>query len=255
MTSIILTVRPEPDCDLDVMALARRDVPALAAPLMTAVYDIGAGNAKAGLVDDGSCGGIVFTSRHAVTGLLRACGGTVRDTWRELPVFAVGRATGRVAVAAGFRDVTVGAGGGAGLVPMIAARAASFSGPLLWPAARDRSFDMGAALAKVAEVRMFEVYRMVPVAKLADAALAAISSGEVLAVILMSVRSAQLFRNRLADAGHEQARAGIAVIAGSRAIADAAGLGWREIHVARRPTRARLLAIAALLYARRDRVT
>jgi hypothetical protein len=58
----------------------------------------------------------------------------------------------------------------------------------------------------------------------------------------------------LKSAGDEDARHGIVVIAGSRAIADAAGQGWRDVLVAKRPTRARLLAIAALLYDRRDRL-
>jgi len=253
MTSIILTVRPEPDCDLDVGALARRGVPALAAPLMKPGYDAHHDDER-GLREAGAYGGVIFTSRHAVTGLVQARGDALAAGWHDLPVFAVGRSTGRAAALAGFRDVTIGTGGGAGLVPLITARAATFSGPLLWPAARDRSFDMAAALAPVARVHMVEVYAMMPAPALADAALTAIADGDVLGVILMSARSARLFQDRLVAAGHGAARRGIVVIAGSRAIADAAGDGWRRVYVARRPTRARLLAIAALLYDRRDRL-
>ena len=90
-------------------------------------------------------------------------------------------------------------------------------------------------------------------AGLADVAQTAIADGDVLGVVLMSARSAELFRAQLRDAGIQGASGGIAVIAGSPAIAEAAGAGWRQVYVARRPTRARLLAIAALLYARRDR--
>jgi len=254
MTSIILTVRPEPDCDLDVGALARRRVPAMAAPLMAPVYEQDAFAADPKLADGASHGGVIMTSRHAVTGLLQALGNGVDGRWRDLPVFAVGRATGRVAAAVGFRDVAIGSGGGAGLVPLISARREGLSQPLLWPAAQDRSFDMVAALAAVAPVRMVPVYRMMPVSALCDAAQAAIAAGEVLAVILMSARSARLFRAQLQAAGLEDAPARIAVIAGSRTIAEAAGAGWRAVHVAKRPTRARLLAIAALLYDRRDRL-
>lgn len=254
MTSIILTVRPEPDCHLDVDTLTRRGVPAIAAPLMAPVFHREGFAADPDLVDGASHGAVIFTSRHAVTGLLRACGGAVGEGWHDLPVFAVGRATGRAAAAAGFRDITIGAGGGGGLVPLITARAGTFSGPLLWPAARDRSFDMAAAMAPIADVRMVEVYGMEPAPGLPDAALAAISGGDVLAVVLMSARSAELFRAQLRDAGIQGASGGIAVIAGSPAIAEAAGAGWRQVYVARRPTRARLLAIAALLYDRRDRM-
>ena len=38
MRKFILTVRPEPDGALDVAALARRNVPALSAPLMAPSY-------------------------------------------------------------------------------------------------------------------------------------------------------------------------------------------------------------------------
>ncbi len=254
MQSIILTVRPEPDCDLDVAALARRGVASMAAPVICPAYDAGAGNAVPELADAASYGGVIFTSRHAVIGLLQACGGTLDPGWGDLPVFAVGRATGRAAAAAGFGNVIIGSGGGAGLVPLITASAEGITGPLLWPAAQDRSFDMVAALATVAPVTMVEVYRMIPVRDMPAAAQDAIADDNVLAVILMSARSAQLFRDQLASAGHDAARGGIVVIAGSRAIAEAAGAGWREVYVARRPTRARLLAIAALLYDRRDRL-
>ena len=66
-----------------------------------------------------------------------------------------------------------------------------------------------------------------------------------------SARSARLFREMLARHDLEARINGMALIAGSKAIADAAGLGWNEEFVARRSTRARLLAIAALFYHRR----
>jgi len=248
MRSIILSVRPAPDCDLDVAALARRGAAAMAAPLMTPTYE-----GKAPISERHALGGIIFTSRHAVTGLARALGDDFDPSWRSCPVFAVGRSTARAAAAAGFNDISVGAGGGAGLVPLITARADDLTGRLLWPAASDRSFDMAAALAGVVPVDMVPVYSMEPVARLPDAAVAAIEQGCVLGVILMSARSARLFRGRLAEAGQDAALAGVTMIAGSRAIADAAGDGWHRTFIARRPTRARLLAIAALLYDRRDR--
>lgn len=112
---------------------------------------------------------------------------------------------------------------------------------------------MAEALAGIAEVTLLPVYEMRETTGLPEAAAMALEQNEVLAVILMSARSARLFRARLKDAGHGASIAGMAIIAGSEAIAAAAGDGWAEIFVARRPTRARLLAIAALLYDRRTR--
>ena len=247
MPATILTVRPAPDGDLDAAALARRGVPALAAPLMAPAYLTPSVPALEG------CGGVIFTSRHAVTGLVACSGGALDAIILSRPVFAVGRATGRAARDAGFRDVRVGHGGGAGLVPLIIAAKGQITGPLLWPAALHRGFDMGAALAGLAEVVLLPVYEMAQTDGLPNEVHRAIADGEILAVILMSARSARLFRTRLTVAGQEDALAGMALIAGSDAIAAAAGDGWAESFVAKRPTRARLLAIAALLYDRRTR--
>ena len=247
MRTTILTVRPSPDGDLDVAALDRRGVPALAAPLMAPSY------LDVPRVDSRQFGGVIFTSRHAVTGLLAACGGKPDQMLASCPVFAVGRATARAARAAGFADVTIGHGGGAGLVPLVAAAQDRITGPLLWPAALHRGFDMVSALAGIAEVTLLPVYEMAETTGLPEAVAAAMVAGDILAVILMSVRSARLLRERLASAGFEQAIAGMTLIAGSEGIAAAAGEGWAETYIAKRPTRARLLAIAALLYDRRTR--
>lgn len=247
MRRIILTVRPAPDGGLDVAALARRGVPALAAPMMSPLY------LAQPPADSGPYGGVIFTSRHAVAGWL-ACGGDRPDPdLLSRPAFAVGRATGRAACAAGFRDVRVGHGGGGGLVPLISAARDGIAGPLLWPAAVHRGFDMTEALAGIAEVTLLPVYEMRETTGLPEATAMALEQGEVLAVILMSARSARLFRARLTAAGHGAAIGGMGLIAGSEAIAAAAGDGWAEKFVAKRPTRARLLAIAALLYDRRTR--
>jgi uroporphyrinogen-III synthase len=249
MTDRILTIRPAPDGEADIAALGRRGVVAMAAPVMRAVcLDIPPPPA-------GSVGGLIFTSRHAITGFLRLFDGGLPSGFADLPVFVVGRASGRVARKAGFREVTVGTGGGAGLVPLILARTLArrdlIGVPLLWPCAVHRGFDMRAALAPRIAVTLLPVYEMKPVPRFDDRALAALGDGRVGAVILMSARSARLFREMLARHDLQAQIAGMAVIAGSKAIADAAGSGWGETFVARRSTRARLLAIAALFYHRR----
>lgn len=251
MAPFILSVRPEPDCDLDVAALARRGVPALAAPLL-APRLIGPDTRP----DPAGYSGVVFTSRHAVTGLVAALGGAAENVgqggWSRLPVFAVGRATARVARMAGFAAPQVGHGGGAGLVPLICAHIPANAPPLLWPAARDRGFDMVAALAPDRAVEDVSVYAMEQTPRLSDDALDALAYGKILAVKLMSARSATLFCAQLAENGMDHCRPEIIIIAGSETIAAAAGRGWRQTYIAKRPTRVRLLAIASLLYHRRE---
>ncbi len=251
MAPFILSVRSEPDCDLDVAALARRGVPALAAPLL-APRLIGPDTRP----HPAGYSGVVFTSRNAVTGLVAALGGAAENVgqggWSQLPVFAVGRATARVARMAGFAAPQVGYGGGAGLVPLICAHIPANAPPLLWPAARDRGFDMVAALAPDRAVEDVSVYAMEQTPRLRDDALDALAYGKILAVKLMSARSAMLFCAQLAENGMDHCRPEIIIIAGSEKIAAAAGGGWRQTYIAKRPTRVRLLAIASLLYHRRE---
>jgi len=245
MSSFILTVRPQPDADLDVACLARRGVAALASPVMAPSYP-----GPMDLPLPATTGGLVFTSRHAISGFLDLLGGAAPPEWRRVPVFAVGRASGRMARGAGFVDVRIGTGGGAGLAPLVLAQRGRITLPLLWPCAVQRGFDMVAALAPDMELTAMPVYDMAPVARLADETIAALTNGTVSAVIVMSARSAQLFRDQLRSHGLEERISGLALIAGSAAIAEAAGPGWQQSYIARRPTRARLLAIACLFYHR-----
>ncbi|MEC8366913.1 MAG: uroporphyrinogen-III synthase, partial [Pseudomonadota bacterium] len=163
----------------------------MSAPLMAPYYH------APEMLASGKFSGVILTSRHAVTGLCAATGGKLDDRIAGLPAFAVGRATGRAACEAGFRNVTIGNGGGAGLVPLITGAAPRLDGPLLWPAAVHRGFDMAAPLDGIADVVTWPVYEMRETEILPDDTVAEIAGGNVLGVILMSVRSARLFRERL----------------------------------------------------------
>ena len=243
MTVCIVSIRPQPDADLDVAALARRHVPALACPLMTADYI-----SSFPELDVTRYAGVIFTSRHAVTGFMS---GKAQSGWQNLPAYCVGRATARSASQAGFTRIETGHGGGRGLVPLIKRDVGLRSGSLLWPSAAEISFDMEAALASDVKVVRHTAYRMEPAGGLAPPVLDALRHSHVGGVIVMSERSARLFNAALEDTGFGSERRNITIIAGSNAIADAAGADWKDCLIARRPTRARLLAIASLLYHRR----
>ena len=81
---------------------------------------------------------------------------------------------------------------------------------------------------------------------------AALSKNCISAVIAMSPRSIQILRANMGAAGLGSARNKIDLIAGSDAIAAAAGDGWNHIYTARNPRRSRLLAIAVLRHRRFD---
>ena len=245
MTDTTLIIRPQPDADRDVACLARYEVPAVAVPVMqTAAMPVT-------WPDPGRFQGIVLTSRHAVDQLHAAPDAAA---WRDLPVFAVGHATAAAAAAAGFRHIITGPGNGAGLVPVIAAYFGSTpitDQPLLvWPGAANIGFDMAAALAPYG-IRLdpVVVYQMAPRPDVLDAIRAVLAPYQDGALVAMSARSVSLWRDAMDAAGRGPDR--ISIIAGSDAIAAAAGDGWREIFVARYPRRSRLLAIAVMRY-RRD---
>ena len=93
------------------------------------------------------------------------------------------------------------------------------------------------------------VYQMVLRSDLTDAIRVELATVQDGALVAMSARSVSLWRDALDTVGCGPER--ICLIAGSNAIAAAAGEGWREIFVARHPRRSRLLAIAVMRY-RRD---
>ena len=255
MTKFTLIIRPQPDADRDVGWLNRYGVPALASPVM-----IGAPVSSPSLAHDlGSPAdftGIIFTSRHAVDAVAKA---TNAAAWISKPAFVVGSATAAAAKQAGFKNIIIGNGAGAGLVEPIRQALAdtNFAKPqkanLLWPSALEISFDMTATMRRHdIAVQRLPVYQMMANADLALSVRAALAKNCISAVIAMSPRSIQILRANMDAAELGSARNKIDLIAGSDAIAAAAGDGWNHIYAARHPRRSRFLAIAVVRHRRFD---
>jgi uroporphyrinogen-III synthase len=243
MAKSTLIIRPQPDADRDVLWLKRYGVPALASPVMR-------GTALAhALPDPAGYDGVIFTSRHAVDAIWQS---PEAAAWVKKPAFVVGTATAAAARDAGFSKLITGNGGGAGLIAPIRQASASFgvaTGRLVWPSAVDISFDMAAALPDF-DIERVPVYQMVAAAGFTPAITNALDGRKVTAVIAMSPRSIQLFRAAIAAAGQDAVLASISLIAGSNAIASAAGSGWKKVYTAHHPRRSRLMAIAVLRHQR-----
>lgn len=246
MQKLILNIRPAIDSAYDMTSLRRRGVAGTAMP----VFEIKPVPVQ--LPDPTNMSALIFTSRHAITAF--ADQAHMQD-WSQKPVFVVGLATAAAARGAGFLDVVTGTGGGAGLVPEIhrhLPRLGAADKSFLWPAGIDKSFDMAAALtANNLSVETRDIYKAEAVPP-APEQIAMIAQAMIAGIIVMSARSARLLCD-IFDA-HElnRQRTAITLIAGSQLIADAAGSGWQEIHVAAKPRRSRLLAIATLLYHRQN---
>jgi len=244
MQNAILNIRPMGDAERDAASLKRRGVPTCVMPLLEIVP------AAFTPPEAETHSGLIFTSRHAISAFVAQ---TDLKDWVTKPVYVVGQASAAMARQAGFATVLVGTGGGAGLTPLIVTHQATRRGPLLWVAGVDKSFDMETALkAHGIAVTVIDAYAAKTVASPDPAGIECIAKNGVLAVIVMSARSAKLFGELLDRNALDACRAQIILVAGSQAIAAAAGLGWRQILVAKHPRRSRLLAIATLLYHRRD---
>ena len=255
MAKFTLIIRPQPDADRDVGWLNRYGVPALASPVM-----IGAPVLAASLAHDlgnpADFTGIIFTSRHAVDAVAKAADA---GAWIPKPAFVVGLATAAAAKQAGFKNIIIGSGGGAGLVEPIrqaladADRAKQQKANLLWPSALEISFDMATTMRRHdIAVQRLPAYQMTANTDLAPSVCVALAKNCISAVIAMSPRSIQILRTNMDAAGLGSARNKIDLITGSDAITAAAGDGWNHVYAARHPRRSRLLAIAVLRHRQFD---
>lgn len=176
--------------------------------------------------DPADCDAILFTSanalRHGGPGLAR---------YRELPAYAVGRATAAAARDAGFADVATGAG-----TVEDAAKEAAARGHvrLFHPAGRHRT-AFNAPISGIVDAAVYEAVEAGNAAGLADA----IAPG-----MLLLVHSPRAGR-RLAQLLPADQRGGLLLAGISAAAIDSAGTGWAGVHVADRPDDNALLALAA----------
>jgi hypothetical protein len=103
-------------------------------------------------------------------------------------------------------------------------------------------------------VQRLPAYQMMANADLAPSVRAALAKNCISAVIAMSPRSIQILRANMDAVGLGSAQNKIDLIAGSDAIAAAAGDGWNHVYEAHHPRRSRLLAIAVLRHRQFDLV-
>jgi uroporphyrinogen-III synthase len=176
----LAVTRPRPDGERTAKVLRERGHDVLLAPLLR-VESVTADFS-------GNWTAVIVTSANA----LRATDGKL-GALRSLPLYAVGARTAEAARAAGFKTVHVADGDAHALVALIAARAATMAGPLLYLAAEQRAADLETELKPhgVTVVTRI-VYRTLALplpAELADA----LRGGRIDAVLHYSRRSAEAF--------------------------------------------------------------
>lgn len=232
----LLITRPADDAAGLVHRLAAHGIAGLVAPMLTIRFLAGPPLDLAGVQ------ALAATSANGVRAFVHRQGA---GGWPEdLPVFAVGDATQRAALALGFRRTESAAGDVAALAALIASRLDPAAGEILHGAASDVAGDLAGRLAAAGFVCRREVlYAALPAQQLDAATADALAAGTLDGVMLFSPRTARTLVRLIAAAGLADAAAGLTAWCLSRQVAEEVrALSWRSIAIAAAPTEAALLA-------------
>jgi uroporphyrinogen-III synthase len=230
----LLVTRPGPDAERTAARLASLGHQAMIQPLLSISFNPPPPAMSAPAA-------ILVTSQNSVRAL--TFWPQVAD-WNRIPVFAAGPATGRAVAALGFTDVRIGGGDSEALVELVTRDLMRGSGPLLYPAARDRAGALAGGLtARGYDVRTVEAYRADPVARLDPAVREAIADGTIDGILLYSGRTARALLALAAAAGIADSLRRPEYFVISRHVAEVVGGLGARIHVAARPDEDSLLSI------------
>jgi uroporphyrinogen-III synthase len=141
---------------------------------------------------------LIATSRNG----LKAVAGTLSDTARALPLFAVGPATAALGRQLGFQTVVEGAGTGRALYALIEAKVSPSGGSLVHLVGDRLAYDLKGALEAAGfTVRAAVVYQTREAESLPPQVVATLQAGGLDGVILMSPRTARVYARLAGDAG------------------------------------------------------
>jgi uroporphyrinogen-III synthase len=231
-----LVTRPEEDAAPLARALAERGIDTMLAPMLRIAPVADAEKRLADALIGAQA--LLFTSTNGARSFAAA------SARREIPVFAVGDATAATARLANFRSVTSAGGDVADLAALAAARLAPEHGALVHVAGSATAGDLAGTLAAQGfTLRRVVVYEAQPTHALPQDVAADLAAGRVELALFFSPRTAAAFARLAAAAGLAPACGRMTALALSPAVATAlAGLPWREVVVAARPTQGDLLA-------------
>jgi uroporphyrinogen-III synthase len=188
----LIVTRPEPDAGRTAAALEAHGHEAVRAPLMNIEF-----------IEDGDIAAlgyqaILVTSANGIRALVRQAG---HDRYFGVPVHAVGETSAAEARGLGFWTVHAAAGDLASLAGQAATALRPEDGPLLYVTGDKIAGDLAGMLgAKGFDVRRHVLYRAVAADALPRGVPAGIESGGIDGVVLMSPRTAEIWR-RLAPSG------------------------------------------------------
>ena len=185
-----LITRPQEDAAAVAVALARRGITPVLAPMMQTEFfpvDIDA--------DLSGAQAVLFSSRNGVRGFSR-----VSDR-RDVAVFAVGDSTADLARDNGFSNVRSAGGDSTDLARLVSENLTPADGPLIHVAGKTVAGDLSGSLSRDGfEVTRRTLYEAKPVRVLTAETAAAIRNEEIDYVLFFSPRTARVFSDLVAGA-------------------------------------------------------
>ena len=233
----LLVTRPEPDAALFKTRLEAMGHHVSLAPMIRIELDSRA-------IPLEGVQALIATSRNA----LRALAGCPSfGAAVALPIFTVGPGTLEYAHQLGFVRVHAGPGTARELAGLIASQTKPNDGPLVHLAGDRRAFDLNGALEKMGfRVRLEIVYHSVAAEALEPGIADAIRGGRLDGVIVMSPRSADVYKTLVEQAGLGQAASQLHCFCLSAGVAKRLGtLAQNNVSVAAAPNSEEMLALVA----------
>lgn len=230
----VLIIRPEREATALAAALGERGHTPVIAPLFRLEFLHPPAEFPAALA---ACQAVLLTSANGARALAEA------SEQRGRPTLAVGDTTASTAEGLGFSAVTSASGDGAALAELVRQRLEPADGPLLHVSGREVAADLAAALEPAGfEVKRFVLYDAREETVLPEAARAALEARALDVVTFFSPRAASVFATMVDGAGlAANLRSVTAVAISPAALAPAAGLPFKAVVAAERPSRQAVL--------------
>jgi len=233
-----LITRPQEDSADAAIALARRGITPVLAPMMQIEYATPDIEKEISLAQ-----AILFTSRNGVRAFSRL------SPTRDIRVLAVGDSTAALARDMGFVNVESAQGDGADLARLTIDRLKPADGLLFHAAGKTVAGDLTEALNKAGfKTIRRTLYDAKAVDALADDTVAALRDRTLDYVLFFSPRTGRIFADLVKKAGLEKTCDSLTAICLSGAVASEIDeIDWREILVAQQPTTTALLSVIGKL--------
>lgn len=233
----LLITRPAEDARPLIDRLRELGIDSLAAPMMEVVYADGAP------LDLENVQGFLLTSANGVRAL------AARTERRDIPCFAVGDATARMARELEFSEVESADGDVDDLARLVISRARPDAGGLLHAAGTVSAGDLSGTLTAAGfAVRREVLYEARTLEKLTPDARDALQSGILDGVVVYSPRTARHFGKLVHDAQLDAALGRLTLFALSDNVSAAADGAWKKRIVAAHPDQESLLQAVRTCY-------